>query len=232
MGKWRNLFLNLFLFVFGWVFSWIWFFLFIPNLYLILNWNLILWEVVWVDKSVDSKWSITYAPIVKYNCAGNDIEKQSYLHWSFYPKVWEKIEVYCSAIEPEKFLINSFMDKYFGLFFLFFWLIIFIIPVFIYIYKINRKKFISYIKSNWIILNLKVDFVGRNLNYRVNWESPYFIQAQYLDQITNKVYLFKSDYIWYDIEKYVKIWDTVNVYVDWNNYKKYWMDIEFLPKLV
>lgn len=226
-----NLFLNIFLFIFWWIFAGIWFFLFIPNLYLILDWNLVVWEIVDIDKSSDTDWKTTYAPVVEYNCAGKNIRKQSYLHSSNYPEVWEKIEIYCLSSNPESFVINSFMDKYFGLFFLFSWLIVFLIPIGTYIHRVNRSKFISNIKSNWNILNLKVDFVGKNESYKVNWQSPYFIQAQYLDNVTNKIHVFKSDYIWYNIEEYVKVWDNIKVYVYMNNYKKYWVDTDFLPNL-
>ncbi len=90
-------------------------------------------------------------------------------------------------------------------------------------------------KNVWLRQNgrkIQAHFEGVILKkvYQVNRKSPYIITAQFLDILNNKVYNFKSEDIWYDPKSYIQNNKTINVFVDANNYKKYYVDISFLPK--
>lgn len=73
------------------------------------------------------------------------------------------------------------------------------------------------------ILNIK-----HVTNIRVNQRAPYVIIAQGVNPITNQSQIFQSYYIWDDILFSLKDKKTVDVYIDSNNPKKYYMDIQTL----
>ena len=91
-------------------------------------------------------------------------------------------------------------------------------------------------KNEWLKINgqkIKAHFEGISLNnsYQVNGRSPYNVNAQFLDIKNNKVYTFKSENIWFDPTPFIQNIDTVNVIIASNNdFKKYFMDISFLPQ--
>jgi hypothetical protein len=169
------------------------------------------------------------APIVSYTCFWKEYKNQSSLYSNPHPNIWDKIELYCSEDNPNNFVINSFINKYFWLTFALIWLIFLCIPLWIIFYWIRRKKFIEYIKLNWKILEVPIVFIWLNKNLTVNWKNPSIFEVQYLDNFNNSVYTFRSDNIWYNLDQFIKIWDFVKVYVDERNYKSYWVDTSFLP---
>lgn len=65
-------------------------------------------------------------------------------------------------------------------------------------------------------------------NIRINMRAPYVIIAQGINPITNHVQIFKSYYIWDDILFLMQKKNTIDIYIDPNNPKKYYMDIEKL----
>lgn len=79
---------------------------------------------------------------------------------------------------------------------------------------------------------ISADLTGVNIDrsYRVNGRSPYVITAQWVETGTQLMYLFKSDYIWYDPTSIMGEKKKIDVYVDEQNMKRYYMDISFLPK--
>jgi hypothetical protein len=79
-------------------------------------------------------------------------------------------------------------------------------------------------------LSLPNAVVDRNTSYKVNGVSPFVISVQWLDPITNMMYTFTSDNIWYDPSQVVANKQQIDVYIDQNNPKRYYVDINFLPK--
>lgn len=71
---------------------------------------------------------------------------------------------------------------------------------------------------------------GLDMSYRVNGRSPYVISAQWLDVSTNHMYLFNSDYIWFDPTSMIEGRKKIDVYIDENDPKRYYVDISFLPQ--
>ncbi|MBX2946994.1 MAG: hypothetical protein KF725_14260 [Cyclobacteriaceae bacterium] len=67
-------------------------------------------------------------------------------------------------------------------------------------------------------------------SFKVNGRSPYVIVCQYQDVVSNKVYEFKSDYIWYNPAKLLEDKKEMDVYVDPNDLTRYYLDTSFLPK--
>ena len=89
-------------------------------------------------------------------------------------------------------------------------------------------------KKKWLLKNgkrISSEFqkVEINTSFSVNGSHPYMIVSQWHDTETRTMYIFKSENIWYNPEKFVNN-KTIDVLVDSKNYKRYYMDINFLPK--
>lgn len=65
-------------------------------------------------------------------------------------------------------------------------------------------------------------------NIRINQRAPYVIVAQGTNPVTNQSQIFKSYYIWDDILYLLQNKKTIDIYIDPNNPKKYYMDIQTL----
>lgn len=79
-------------------------------------------------------------------------------------------------------------------------------------------------------VTIPIGEVTQNFSLKVNGRSPYLIIGQWLDKTTNTVYQFKSESIWYNPAPYLEGKKEVDVYIDPNDMKKYYVDISFLPK--
>jgi len=69
-----------------------------------------------------------------------------------------------------------------------------------------------------------------NTSFQINGSSPYQVVSQWLDPINKKMHVFRSDDIWYDPSSLL-IDNSINVYIDPQNYKRYHVDLSNLPKL-
>lgn len=76
---------------------------------------------------------------------------------------------------------------------------------------------------------LPVTSITLDSSFKVNGRSPYMILCQYHDPVSNKMYEFKSDHIWYDPSPLLKDRKVIDIYVDPNNLTYYYMDTTFLP---
>jgi hypothetical protein len=72
--------------------------------------------------------------------------------------------------------------------------------------------------------------VELNRSIRVNGACPDRIVCQWLNPVTNTVYVFRSYNLWFDPAEYISR-KTLDVLVDPSNYKRYLVDTSFLPKL-
>jgi hypothetical protein len=79
-------------------------------------------------------------------------------------------------------------------------------------------------------VSMPIGEVTQNFSLKVNGRSPYLIIGQWLDKTTNTVYQFKSESIWYNPTPYLEGKKEVDVYIDPNDLKRYYVDISFLPK--
>lgn len=146
-------------------------------------------------------------------------------------RVGDKVSVLYQTDNPGDAKLNSFLDLWFasiitgilaisfsGIGFGMLW------------YSFYRKKQIEKLQISGIILETTFQGVERNGAVTVNGKIPFQIISHYNDSATNKLYIFKSDNLWFDPSDYIKT-KTIPVQVDPKNYKIYHMDISFLPKL-
>lgn len=171
-----------------------------------------------------------YAPIIKYECTGIQYIKKSNSSSSWKPyDIWEVTDIYCIW---NTFIFKNGFDKYFWLIFLIIWLSVMSIPLIINIIKIKKEKLKEELIREWDYIRAKVTFVWYNRYYRVNWRNPMYFQCEYLDEDTKTIYQFKSNNFWYwSLSEYVKIWDERKIFVNRMNMKRYYVDIEDIPKI-
>jgi hypothetical protein len=77
--------------------------------------------------------------------------------------------------------------------------------------------------------SLPVTSIIHDSSFKVNGRSPYVILCQYHDPVSNNMFEFKSDYVWYDPAPLLKDRREIDIYVDPNDLKYYYMDTSFLP---
>ncbi len=87
----------------------------------------------------------------------------------------------------------------------------------------NKKK--EYLMENGRVLHGVVELIDFNWNLTVNGIHPYLVYCQYNDMGTGTVYKFKSENLYFDPNQYYNIGDSIDIYVDPNNYRKYFVDV-------
>lgn len=96
----------------------------------------------------------------------------------------------------------------------------------------KRKNSFKRLKSTGKRVDAKIDSIDINISYTINGRNPYRINCSYTDPYTNKIYFFKSENIWFNVEVVVANNNiiTLPVYMDQNNPSKYYVDIEGLKQ--
>ncbi len=99
-----------------------------------------------------------------------------------------------------------------------------------FIYKdfalISLQKELS---ADGLILETDLQEVIVNHSISINNRSPFQIVTQYYEKSTDTVFIFTSADVWYNPTNFVT-GRKVPVYVDKKNYKRYFVDISFLPQ--
>ncbi len=72
----------------------------------------------------------------------------------------------------------------------------------------------------------KVEHIDYNTSYSVNGQHPYVVYCTYKDEHKDIVYRFKSENIWTNLEYVLPPGSAVRIYVDKENYSRYYVDIE------
>jgi Protein of unknown function (DUF3592) len=95
--------------------------------------------------------------------------------------------------------------------------------------KLKKDK-IAYLKQNGSRIETDFQKVKVNSSFEVNGRNPFQILTQWQNPATQKIHVFTSDNIWFNPSNYIKE-NKINVLIDMKNFKKYWVDITFLPNL-
>lgn len=73
----------------------------------------------------------------------------------------------------------------------------------------------------------KVTEIYQDRSMNMNGRSPFRVSCQYTDEGTQTIYVFRSNPLWFDPTSNLT-GATVDVYVDYNNFKKYYVNVESL----
>ncbi len=94
--------------------------------------------------------------------------------------------------------------------------------------RIRRKsKLKQRLRETGQAIYAEIVSVEQIRNVVINGRSPYLILAQYVDDSTKTIYEFKSEYI-REFPSYAKKGESVRIFIDRENKKKYFMDINSL----
>lgn len=218
---------SLFLILFSSIFIAVGIIIFVPTLNLINHWIRTTGEVISLVEYRSSDWANTFAPVVRYKCWTRDTTATSNMSSTSHPNVGDTIWIYCSEERPEEFVIDSFIDKYFWLIFVWAWCIILFIAIGILIYQRYRNDSIIQLRSSGERIEWTVLLIRQNTLVTMMNKHPFIIEVEYRDSL-NSYYLFKSDNLWKDPSEYIQPWMTLWVFVERGNLKKYWVDTSFL----
>ncbi|MCW3070187.1 MAG: hypothetical protein JWO44_77 [Bacteroidetes bacterium] len=92
--------------------------------------------------------------------------------------------------------------------------------------KAKREK---WLRENGQLLRAKLVSINKNMMVTVNKNNPYVITCEWKDPATAGIHIFKSKNIWFDPTHFINKSNTIDVYYDPDNMKKYAIDLSFLP---
>ncbi len=93
----------------------------------------------------------------------------------------------------------------------------------------RRKQVQAWLRSNGQQIQTTFDRVELDTSLTVDGSHPYRIVSQWLNPASKRVQAFKSDSIWYNPARYIS-GDTIGVWIDPHNPRRYSVDIGFLPR--
>ena len=142
----------------------------------------------------------------------------------------EQVTVYYSPQDPQKAEIGTFFQLWFFPLILGFMGAIFasVGAGFGIATYLHRKK-IEWLTTNGQRIKAHFQSVQIDSSQRSKYRRPFRIYCQWQDTLSNKLYVFKSDAIWFDPSPYIT--QQIDVLIDPQNPKKYWVDTSSLPKL-
>ena len=95
----------------------------------------------------------------------------------------------------------------------------------------NQKKNAQRLLDNGNYVVAEIFDISQNYNVSVNGRHPFVVSCKY-EAVDGTVHIFKSRYLYFNPEPLLKN-NVVRVYVDNDNFKKYYVDIdEVLPTIV
>jgi hypothetical protein len=184
--------------------------------------------------STDSDGDATYHPEVEFQTA--DGRKHRFVGGtgtsppSF--KAGERVNVIYKDREPDSAGIDTFFQQFFGTVLISGMGLIFgsigAIPLYL---RARRRRLADWLKANG--QPIQADLTGAQLitSMEMNGANPYRISAQWKSPATNRVYVFRSENLWFDPTPFLPASKTINVLIDPNNPRRHWVDTRFLPKL-
>ncbi len=176
--------------------------------------------------------STMYSPVVVFQAKDNSTHKfvSSVSSNPAGYEIGEKVEVLYRVQFPQEAQINRVFSLYFAPIFLsFMGGVFFLIGGVLILVEIQKNKLKDYLLSNGRRVEAKFQTVDFNNSLTVNGRHPYVIITQWINPTNNEMHEFKSDNIWFDPKEFIKT-ENITVFIDPKNFKKYWMDIRFLPK--
>lgn len=140
----------------------------------------------------------------------------------------EQVTVYYSPKDPQKAEIGTFFQLWFlPLIFGFMGTIFTSIGAGFGIATYLHRKKIEWLTTNG--QRIKAHFQSVQIDRSQRSRRPFRIYCQWQDTLSNKLYVFQSDAIWFDPSPYIT--EQIDVLIDPQNPKKYWVDTSSLPKL-
>lgn len=177
----------------------------------------------------DGDRSYSYYPVIEYTTENGDTYSFTSKSGS-YPSSYsegDKVEIRYDPGSPGKAEINRFASLWMGpLIVGLFGVIFFVLGISMLRNRIKKDRRKKNLLRWGKAIEAKVTGVEKNTGVSVNGKHPYRIVSQY--SRNNELYVFESDNIWFDPTDFIQK-ETIKIYVDPGDMKKYYVDISFLP---
>lgn len=95
--------------------------------------------------------------------------------------------------------------------------------------KERRKKLLL---ESGLLIQARYMGTSQSQNVRINGSRPFYIECSYKDPYTEQTYLFRSEYLGFNPKSLIQV-SEIPVYIDRENFKKYYVDIrQFTDRVV
>lgn len=182
--------------------------------------------------SSSSKGGGTYRPVVEFSTADGKRVHITGSTGSNPPSHsrGDHVRVLYDPANPEHGKIDSFMEQSFGVLMLGGMGAIFgLVGGGIVGYQVRQRKVRAWLAQNGMRVRAKFEGVDYDTSLTVNGRHPWRLTCQWQHPATQKVYLFRSDPIWFDPSAFVKR-EELDVTVNADDPRQYVVDTSFLPK--
>jgi len=189
-------------------------------------------KVVDLITTHDSNWRTLYKPVFEFTDRNHQVHRITWSVASDPPSYvrGQTVTVRYKPENPESAHLTGFVDTWFGPLVLGGLGLIFTsIAAGFVVYALRRRKIRSWLAVNGMHVRAQVESVYRDESTEVNGRSPFRIAAQWQNPKDHKVYVFRSDSIWFDPKPFVRQ-KIVDVRINADNPHEYEMDISFLPE--
>lgn len=188
-------------------------------------------EVVALDLSRNSDGGGTYHPVIRFvTRAGDSVQVRSNAGCN--PPCWDvgdRVDVLYDPARPAQARTATFFGQHIASFVFGILGLVFSAVGYAWLFVVRRRAALEE-ELRRFGRRIEATFVEveRRANLQVNGVHPWRIVCQWQDATSQEVHVFHSGNIWYDPGEYVK--ETVPVFVDRNDPRRYVVDISFLPK--
>ena len=185
--------------------------------------------IVDIYKQIDSDGETSYTVIVEYVVDGQRYE-DSLDYYSAGMEIGENVKIYYDPNNPTKFSsdgVNIAFIIFIGLGGIFA-----IMGAVFMINSIKKKNIQKRIRESNIVIQANINSFDFNRSLSINGRHPYILIASAIAPYDGLIYTFESDSIWDDLTPILQNYNitTVPVYVNPQNYKEYYMDIDSFKK--
>lgn len=95
---------------------------------------------------------------------------------------------------------------------------------------ISKEREEKYLKQQGTPIKTKFKGVEIDTTKSIDGRNPFRVITQWQNPSTTEIHVFKSNSIWYDPSEFMTS-DSITVFIERENPKKYFVDLSFLPKL-
>jgi hypothetical protein len=172
----------------------------------------------------------SYAPTVSYitrDGLNRTCETKSY-HYPPAYTIGEKVKVFYDPAKPDVARLGNGLGKSIMLFII--GVVSCLTLIFLFVRSVIKGKARKQLTQTGMKIAADIVSVANNETPVVMGKRPYIIKCQWLQNSSNTIFHFKSKYIYYNPAKYIGERKQLDIFIDPNDPKKYFMDISFLPK--
>ncbi len=188
--------------------------------------------VVDIASHRDSDGDTMYKPVIEFTTAdGRTLQFTSSVSSSSpsYSR-GDAVKLYYAPANPEDARLDSFMEKYFLPLILSVFASVFtLIGVLLFVGGIRHRRIRAWLAQHGMKVRAKFSGVELNQSLKVNGRSPWRLRAQWQHPVTQKVYIFYSDNVWFDPTEFCNR-DQVDALVNADDPRQYMLDTSFLPQ--